>query len=303
VPATVTAIVIAIWFARRGADSESTRGPAVVMTVDAGNMEAADTAIVAGRLVEAGREVTGEVPADATLHAPDGATIQLPAAVLVLAQATTIRWSRTDHTVFLDDGRLDAEVEVRAGTRLRVATARFIVEVTGTAFQVTAREVRVTRGTVRVIAPDSTILAAIVRAGESWTLPPEHPTTTQVTASTWLVRAQRSFKARDCKNAEHYADAALRATPTRKQAAAASGLLAECAQASGRLDEAARRYGAIATRFADLSAGETALIAAARLEAKRGHAGQARSLYERYLARYPSGQFVADARRALRTPE
>ena len=55
----------------------------------------------------------------------------------------------------------------------RVRTPAFTVDVLGTVFEVRARSVHVTRGVVRVTAPDGTILAARVVAGETWALAPE----------------------------------------------------------------------------------------------------------------------------------
>jgi len=45
---------------------------------------------------------------------------------------------------------------------------------------------------------------------------------------------------------------------------------------------------------------EHALYAQARLELELGHTGRARTLLERYLARYPSGVNAEDARALLR---
>jgi TolA-binding protein len=116
-------------------------------------------------------------------------------------------------------------------------------------------------------------------------------------AARLLAQAREAFARLDHAGAERHADAALDAGPTRAQAAEARTLLAECAHATGRLDDALSRYEAIAARFGDLPAGETALFAAARLEASRGHAAAARALFARYLDRYPAGRFADDARR------
>jgi TolA-binding protein len=121
-------------------------------------------------------------------------------------------------------------------------------------------------------------------------------------AARLLAQAREAFTRLDHAAAERHADAALDAGPTRAQAAEARTLLAECAHAAGRLDDALSRYEAIAARFGDLPAGETALFAAARLEARRGRTDAARALFTRYLDRYPSGRFADDARRHARAP-
>jgi hypothetical protein len=130
--------------------------------------------------------------------------------------------------------------------------------------------------------------------------PPSPPAAVDdVTAAAWLVRARRQFAARDYRKAERSAAAALDAGPDRAETAEALMIAADCAQARGTLDDAAERYAAIAIRYADLDAGETALFAAARLETRRGRPAAARLLLERYLDRYPSGRFAPDARREL----
>jgi TolA-binding protein len=118
-------------------------------------------------------------------------------------------------------------------------------------------------------------------------------------AAALLAQAREAFTARDYRRAERLADAALDASPRRAQAAEARTITAESAHAQGRLNDALGRYEAIASRFADLPAGETALFSAARLEANRGHGDAARTLFERYLDRFPSGRFVADTKREL----
>jgi outer membrane protein assembly factor BamD (BamD/ComL family) len=61
-----------------------------------------------------------------------------------------------------------------------------------------------------------------------------------------------------------------------------------------------RMYLDVAERFSDLSAGEVALFAAARLQANRGVSAEARRLLHRYLKRYPEGRFARDAADRLR---
>lgn len=310
--ALCAATLAALWLVR-GNDDAASAPPAPRPEPVAISPAAPASSVAGGQLLGDGivLAVGSEVPDDAALHTEDGARLVLPAAEVELAADTTIRWARAQHALLLDHGRIDVQADPRAATRLRVVTKKFTVEVTGTIFHVTTREVSVARGSVRVLGADGTLLVASLTAGESWSLPAERPplasgsalapppTTPPIRAETWLARARKAFTAGDCTSAEHHADAALDAGPTRGQAAEARTTLAECAQASGRVDEAVRRYEAIASRFADLPAGATALIASARLEDARGNARAARAMFRRYLTQYPDGPFADDARRYL----
>ena len=93
--------------------------------------------------------------------------------------------------------------------------------------------------------------------------------------------------------------AALAGRASRREAAEGQTLLAECALVSGDGAAAARAYLGVARRYADLPAGQNALFAAARLRAEAGSREEAVELFRRYLERYPSGRFAADARRRL----
>ena len=127
-------------------------------------------------------------------------------------------------------------------------------------------------------------------------------TAPRLSAADWLARARREFAAGDHAAAEASALAATRADPRRGQLAEASLVMAECAQARGDLDLALARYAEIADRYADLDAGETAVFAAGRLEARRGRTDAARALFMQYLDRHPAGRFAGDARRELARP-
>ncbi len=111
-----------------------------------------------------------------------------------------------------------------------------------------------------------------------------------------LARARTLLAAHDYASAERTAASVFPRARGADEAEART-ILADIAQASGQLDLANTRYVEVATKFASLSAGESALYAAARLALRRGH--DARPLLEQYLARYPRGRFVVDARRLL----
>lgn len=115
----------------------------------------------------------------------------------------------------------------------------------------------------------------------------------------WLIRARAALTKGHLDDARRAARSALAASPSREQSAEARTILAECTQAAGDSAEAIRLYLVIAGRYPDLDAGQTALFAAARLEANRGRTDEARALLRRYLRAYPDGQFAADARSRL----
>ena len=90
---------------------------------------------------------------------------------------------------------------------------------------------------------------------------------------------------------------------SRSEQAEAWMFLADLAQASGNLGTAVTRYDLVATKYADVPAAESALYAEARIEMRRGRADAARTLFDRYLDRYPSGRYadeVRDKRRNLK---
>ncbi|MGE0404573.1 MAG: hypothetical protein AB7T06_48130, partial [Kofleriaceae bacterium] len=122
------------------------------------------------------------------------------------------------------------------------------------------------------------------------------PETVEESIADVLARARTLLAAHDYASAERTAASVLPRARGADEAEART-ILADIAQASGQLDLAHTRYVEVATKFASLSAGESALYAAARLALRRGH--DARPLLEQYLARYPRGRFVVDARRLL----
>lgn len=254
---------------------------------------ASEVAVTAGTLTQSDIVIplNTEVPVDVLLSATSEVRLTAVSMSVVVAASSELRRPAVERELWLHRGSLDV-----TGDGSRIVTSAFVVEVRGEA-TITMKRVAVRKGTVRVFAPDGRVLAAQVTAPMSWQLS-DTPSAKQK-AATLLEQARAEFNARDFAAAERHADAALDATPTRTQAAEARTLLAECAQATGKPDDALARYEAIATRFADLPAGETALFAAARLQSTRDRDG-ARKTFERYLERYPAGRFAEDARRQLR---
>jgi hypothetical protein len=211
-----------------------------------------------------------------------------------LDEGSVARWDATAATLEIDDGVIDLSVS-RAVT---LRTREFVVQIAAADLRVTPTEIEISRGTV-LLTPSGGE-AVQLEAGDRWPHRAE-PTAKreQPTARALLAKARTAFAAGAHADAERYADAALDADPSRAETAEARTVLAECAQALGRTDDAIARYRAIADRFADLPAGETALFTAARLEARRGRDAEARDLFGLYLERYPAGRLADDARRRL----
>jgi ferric-dicitrate binding protein FerR (iron transport regulator) len=293
-----------------------------------------------------------------------GAEVTLAHARVRAVRSALISWNENDTTVKLDSGAIELDVDPALHRRFRVVTANFTVEVLGTRFLVDAVHVEVSRGAVRVLAPDGRVLAARLQMGEIWpapkaapavakpallfapqtqekaapavappsprpeslvppavatTLPRERPARGDnrpalvetsrmperqvpeplpVDVVERLAHARRDLANGQVARAQEEASSILAGALNRRQEAEARTLLAECAQAQGRIDQAVAAYAAVAERFADLPAGETALFTAARTLADAGRLAAAPWLH-RYLDRYPNGRFTVEAKERL----
>lgn len=243
-----------------------------------------------------------------------------PGVEVVLAHArvravrrASIAWNEEEGTVKLDSGAIELDVDPALQRRFRVVTDRFVVEVLGTRFLVDAAHVEVSRGAVRILAPDGRVWLARLQTGETWSPPkaapaaaaPPTPPERQGHAAPpadvaeRLARARRDLANGQATRAEKEASSILAGAPNRRQEAEARTLLAECAKSQGKIDRAVDAYAAVAERFADLPAGETALFAAGRALADAGRRGAAAHWLHRYLDRYPSGRFTVEAKERL----
>lgn len=113
--------------------------------------------------------------------------------------------------------------------------------------------------------------------------------------SALLEQARSQLAARDvtqARNTLRLAAPQLRESALRAQALS---LEAECNLLERRFEAARDAYLRVARIFPTLPAAETALFAAARIEAEHGHSARARELLTRYLERYPSGSFAREA--------
>lgn len=256
-------------------------------------------------------------PPAQTEPAPPAAPSQLAAGVgarfgratVRAIEPATVRWDDRAETLYLTAGVIDVDVEP-GDRRFAVATERFTVEVLGTRFVVSATEVRVERGAVRVLGPDGTPRVDRLAAGHAWSesrpraeapaAPPRvEPPAPSVRRR--LARARRLLAASRLDDARAQIDAALRAGPSRRERAEAETLLGDHARVAGRPAEAIERYLRVGRAYDDLAEGDNASFSAARLRMRHGPPAAGRALLEEYLARYPEGRFRDEAARRLRS--
>lgn len=306
---------------------EQPRSAAGAMKPIAPAAAAASAHVLSGEVEMDGRTHTGGMALGSAhaLRSATGATIVLAHATVELRAGTALRWNAQARELHLDEGSVVADVDPRAHQPFTVATPEFAVHVLGTRFEVSLEDVIVERGRVRVVAADGTVLAESLVAGERLIVPPsaffegdaavEHPRAqrgrrarhapptgaSQPDPGALLAQARAHLAARKVADARQSVEAALALTRRApRQRAEAMSLRAECALVEGDLGTAIEAYLRVARAFGREPAGQNALFAAARLEAERGRSAAAAALFERYLARYPSGRFVKEARTRLR---
>ena len=244
---------------------------------------------------------------------PAGVEVAVAHARVRAVRRASISWNDKAATVKLDSGAIELDVDPALQRGFRVITDTFVVEVLGTRFTVDAAHVEVSRGTVRVLAPDGRVLVARLQMGQTWSSLQAAPAVSEPAAeperrthaaqpadvAEQLARARRDLANGQVARAEREASSILAGTRERRQEAEARTLLAECAQARGQIDQAIAAYAVVAERFGDLPAGETALFAAGRTLADAGRRASATHWLHRYLTSYPSGRFTVEAKERL----
>ena len=235
------------------------------------------------------------------------------------------------------DVDVDVDFAVREGLprRFRVATPRFIVEVLGTRFVVTPAGVRTLRGKVHVLDLAGQEIA-LVRAGEAWSgeawsgesrtgagLAPAAPAITPAVApaapvpparasgarssvpvrrasvAELLARGRGALAAGDSPRARGFIENAFAAGPSEAEVAALELLQADALLVARRPDEAIAAYRRVARRRPRAPEGETAAFAVGQLLFERDAQSEAGAALYDYLARYPHGRFVREARERL----
>jgi hypothetical protein len=109
--------------------------------------------LVAGQLECAGSELrAGEaLPPHTRLESSGGARVTLAHARVELRPGTSVDWDPRSHQLRLNGGSVFVDVDASKHERFSVRAERFSVEVLGTRFEVTATNVHVWRGVVRVV--------------------------------------------------------------------------------------------------------------------------------------------------------
>lgn len=256
-----------------------------------------------------------------------GELIALANATVIATEGAAIRWQEHGRRVELDRGALSVSVAPGSAETFSVITPEFEVVVIGTVFAVDLGGVEVHRGAVRILSPSGEVLAARLQAGGEWRLPaasdveneamdesledelgdledledlspPDQPDAAK-SAAEWLELAARQIRTRRIGAAKRSIRRALASAPRARDRAEAKTLLAELALAAGNVDRAVELYRVVADSYRHTRQAESALFAAARLEAKRGRRARARSLLERYQLRYPRGRFASEVERKL----
>jgi FecR protein/Putative zinc-finger len=265
--------------------------------------------------------LTTTLPSDTALETDHGARLALAHATVELRPATRVRWNAELRVLRLDAGSVTVSVDPLPHRSVSVATDHFDVRVLGTVFEVDLARVLVQRGRVRVESHDGTA-PVILEAGArtSFELPSKpaanaldagiapppsaanHAPSTRARSdlSALLDRARGELAAHHVAAARRSLHQAIASQPAPAQLAEALSLRAECALVADDYAAARSGYLEVARRFSQLPAAESALFAAGRIAAEHGDRAGARTLFERYAARYPNGSFAREVERRLR---
>jgi ferric-dicitrate binding protein FerR (iron transport regulator) len=265
-----------------------------------------------------------EVAEGQRLDAAEPGAIAFAGAGVSYGAGTALTFHPATRTLELVRGEVDVDVhpDARQPSRFRVSTPRFVVEVLGTRFVVTSTGVRTLRGRVRVLDRAGHELA-VVQAGEAWQgggLPAPAATERAVrTASEapapravrtgaparrasvpeLLSRGRAALAAGDAALARGFIQRAFDAAPSEHETPAVELLQADALLVERRPDDALAAYRRVARRRARAPEGETAAFAVGQLLFERGSHAEAGGALSDYLARYPQGRFVREARERL----
>lgn len=250
-----------------------------------------------------GARTTGQALAGELVFASaQGARVALAHATVELRPETRLRWDAARRALRLEAGSLLVEVDPARHQSFEVLTPGFSVQVLGTGFVVDAHSVTLLHGRVRVVPvgeAEPTVLDAEHPRYEQPEppAPKPAPATHKPNVQALLDDARARLAGHDLPNARKLVQRARAAAATSAERAEAASLLAECSLVAGRFSEARSAFLQVADRYAPSPAAQAALFAAARIEAEHGDHARARSLFARYLARYPHGSLATQARK------
>ncbi|MFH0902705.1 MAG: tetratricopeptide repeat protein, partial [Pseudomonadota bacterium] len=121
----------------------------------------------------------------------------------------------------------------------------------------------------------------------------------RATVRSLLARAKQSLADGNAEAASLLVGQALGMGPSRREAAALHLLRAVSELVDKRPDQAIVTYRRVAENYARTSEGEAAAFALGQLLFEQGRLGEATLALDTYLARYPTGRFVREARDRL----
>jgi hypothetical protein len=225
-------------------------------------------------------------------------------------RGTAISFHPSTRTLELEKGEIDVDVSEHQPARFRVQTVHYFVEVLGTRFVVTPEAVRPLDGRVRVLDLSGRELAD-VPVGASWSAPapaaapepapaPRAPSrAAAIDVAALVARARSALAGGDATRARALLDRALAAAPAPPERAAIELLSADALLVARRPDEAIAAYRAVLRRHPRAPEGETAAFAVGQLLLERGADAEAGAALNDYVAQYPHGRFVREARERL----
>ena len=300
------------WFALRPTARPAPEAVAASVQADA------QSRVVSGEVTLSGttRMPGQSLLAQAHMHTRKGAVVQLGHATVELRAETAAAWDASERKLELASGSVMVEVDPSKHQAFAVSTQQFLVRVLGTRFEVTEKHVRVLRGRVSVqptAASEPILLDAKAgeteyrvpqpgeqagRATEKEVRTPKHEPSESVAAL--LERARTQLAAHDLREARQTLKLALARKGNASERAEALSLQAEAQLLAGDFGAARDGYLRVVSQLPHEPAAETALYAAARIEAEHGEPAQARALLARYRERYPKGSFLREAERRER---